>query len=206
MAARDDDFDPRASGSESDDDVISDDADPLVGRYRARAAQTEAMAAAQLDALPSDDEDEPEVEDTSLWGTCVEDVDRCKTLCGFTPGEFLELYAECEEHLEEHVGRGKRSKISKHDRLLMLLVFLKHYETNARLAQTFRISKGHVQKCVAATMDAIIVPLWQRYVASVDLDEAPRFAEFPGVVAVMDVTAQPIWTPEGAYDEKKRYY
>jgi hypothetical protein len=197
MAANSSDYE-ESSGDESDD--------PLVERYRARAAQTEAMAVAAEEAEDDAGSEEGEGDDNSLWGTCVGDVDRCRTLCGFTPAEFLELYAEVEDRLEENVGRGKRSKITKHDRLLMLLVFLKHYETNARLAQTFGISKGHVQKCITGTAETVLPTLWRCYIETLDIDEPERYDEFAGVVAMMDVTVQPIWTPEGSYDEKKRYF
>jgi hypothetical protein len=212
MAARDsdDDFEPNASGDEEDDDEdmssADDDDDPLVVRYRARAAQTAEMVQAFEEREEDAGDDEQEEIDNSMWGTCVADVPRCVALCGFTPLEFLELFGELEDRLEEHVGRGKRSKITKHDRLLMLLVFLKHYESNTRLAQTFGLSKSHVQKCVSSTAETVLPTLWRCYIETLDIDDPERYDEFPGVVAMMDVTVQPIWVPEGAYDERKRYF
>lgn len=215
MAERDSDYEEQnASGgtdvSGDEGGAASDsssDEDPLVARYRARAERTEEMAAALEEAEAEEDEEEGEV-DNSLWGTCVADANRCATLCGFSPGEFLELYAEVEAGLDDHAGRGKRSKITKHDKLLMLLVFLKHYESNKRLAETFSISKSHAQKCVAEVAHAIGPLLWDLYVETIDLDDADmeRYPELPDVVAMMDVTVQPIWVPDGSFEERKRYF
>lgn len=213
MADYSSDYEPNSSGDDAvdqDDDMSglegSSDEDPLLSHYRARSASTAALAAgAEEDEADAGDE-EPEEADDSVWAVCAADAERCKVFSGFTVPEVLELFGECEDALVEHVGRGKHSKLSKHDRLLMLLMHLRHYDPSATLAQTFGISKTHIQRTIRATAEAVAPVLWHCYVETVDLDAAPRFDEFPTVVAMMDATVQPIYAPEGAYDEKKRFF
>lgn len=219
MAEHDSDYDVHnasggtdVSGDEGGAVYTSDDNDndPLVSRYRARTARTEAMAEAfeELEAGVYDGEDGAGEVDNSLWGTCVANADRCVALCGFTPGEFIELFSVVEDRLHDRVGRGKRSRITKQDRLLLLLVFLKHYESNKRIAETFGLSKSHAQNRIAEVAEAIGPTLWRHYVESIDIDDADirRYPEFPDVVAMVDVTAQPIWAPAVSFEERRHYF
>ena len=185
--------------------------DDLFERYQKREEQTEAMAEEVLDELQRLDEEE-ENEDTlrGCWSNVCADVDRCKVLCGYIPTEFEALYEVSEEHIPENIGRGMRGKVSKKDKLLVVLCYVKHYETIAKMADTFSMSKSNLQRILSVTINAIMPILYDHFVVGIKefLDEESEDEPdvFPNAKYVMDATVQPIWTPTGTFDEKKRYY
>ena len=71
------------------------------------------------------------------WLNLCNDEPRCKTITGFSPEEFLTLYDLVHDDIKENIGRGLKSKISKYDKLLMILCYLKHYETIDKMKDTF---------------------------------------------------------------------
>lgn len=173
-------------------------------RYRQRERRTEEMAQELQDL--EEEAEEREEQTWSLWLDLQEVPARCQTWCGFTPQRFLELYALLEDVLQGHTGRGRRGTMSRHDRLLLLLVYLKHYETWDKLGASFSISKAQAKRLVSEVAEAALPLLWRRYVEGLDLDEPQPYPEFPQAVCLMDVTFQPCWTPAGLYDERKRFF
>lgn len=136
------------------------------------------------------------------------DDDRCTVLTGFNCDQFLQLFEVCEAAMPVTLGRGRRSKIEKHDRLLLALCYLKHYETKEKIKETFLISKSQVQRNLASTIEAITPVLYRRYVETIHelIDPDQDMADFPEARYVMDTTIQEIWTPIGTFEERKRYY
>lgn len=92
---------------------------------------------------------------------------------------------------------------------MITLCYLKHYETMDKLKDTFAISKTCLYNLLEATVEAITPVLYEHFVVHLadrldDDEEEPEL--FPEAKFVMDATFQPIWTPAGTFNEKKRYY
>jgi hypothetical protein len=175
-------------------------------RYRDREAQTHALVEEfeELSDAASDDEDAAAVQ--SVWLDVQDSAADCMTLCGFRPAHFLELFMELEAVLADGVGRGRRPETSAHDRLLMLFVYLKHYETYKKLGVTFRVSQTQAMRIVETTARAVLPVLWRNYVETLDVHDVAPYPEFPDAIAMMDATVQPIWTPTAEFGDKKRYF
>lgn len=180
---------------------------PLFEYYGERAEHTELLAHDAIAIEIEAEADEAAVNpDRVCWANM--DDDRCFTLTGYTCEQFLGIYELCEDDIPINFGRGRRSQLGRHDRLLMVLCYLKHYETKDKLALTFGVSKTQVHRNLAATIFAITPVIYQRYVVNVgeviEPDEVPD--DLPRSPFVMDATLQEIWTPTGTYNERKRYY
>ena len=158
----------------------------------------------ELDNL-EEDENSSEVS----WSNLSHDEERCKLLTGFIPSEFLTIYEIVSDDIKQNIGRGPRSKISKHDKLVIVLCYLKHYETINKMKDTFSISRSHLHTILMTTIEAISPVLCEHYIENlkdrVDDDDDNNIS-YPNAKYVIDVTFQSIWTPIGTYDEKKRYY
>src|SRR5438132_1020970 len=84
------------------------------------------------------------------WNNLENNKRKCKIICGFSPDEFIELYSLIEHLISENKGRGPKSKTSKHDKFLIILCYLKHYETMNKLAITFNISSTRVHSIISS--------------------------------------------------------
>lgn len=117
----------------------------LFEHYEEREEETRGLAENELEQqMEIDDEEENEDPSRVCWLNLSNDDRRCKILTGFSPEEFLTLYDLVEASIVENIGRGRQSKISKFDRFLMTLCYLKHYETLDKMKDTFSISKTHL--------------------------------------------------------------
>src|SRR5689334_188946 len=104
--------------------------DEFVDYYKDREEDTAKLADKLIQLQNKIDEEETTVDNSKItWANLRADNKVCKIICGFSVDEFLELFGLVETHMPENVGRGRRSKISKKDRLVMVLCYLKHYET-----------------------------------------------------------------------------
>lgn len=181
--------------------------DAIFDRYREREEHTAVMAEAVIDdEMQIDEEEENHDPSQVCWHNLCDDDDRTKVITGFTCEQFLELYEIVAEELPVTTGRGLRTKISDHDKLLMTLCYLKHYETIDKMKETFRISKTHLLRVLDATIAIISPLLYQQFVVDVEPSMSDEDDEFPTARYVMDVTFQSIWTPLGTYNERKRYF
>jgi hypothetical protein len=184
-------------------------AEEVFGYYRDRQAHTEQQAQDAMQQEAALDEVE-ETHDPArvCWQNLNGNDERCEIITGFTCEQFLQLYEACEAAIPEVIGRGRRSRVSKHDRLLLVLCYVKHYETKEKLAQTFLVSKSQVQRQLDETIAAITPLLYACYVESiyVVIGPDPEPEEFPYARYVMDATFQETWTPLGTYAERKRFY
>ncbi len=185
--------------------------DDLFAEYEEREENTRQLAEDELEMQQEIDEEE-ENEDPSrvCWANLANDDRRCKILSGFTCDEFLELYDIVEGSIRENIGRGRQSKVSKLDRFLVTLCYLKHYETLDKLKDTFALSKTCLYNLLETTINAISPVLYNHFVVNLDdrLDEDDEDIQvnFPEAKFVMDATFHPIWTPAGTFNEKKRYF
>jgi len=183
--------------------------DSIFDHYQDREQHTVKLAEQVLELQNEVDE---QLENPSLvcWSNLSTNIDRCQLITGFTPKEFTDLFDIVSDHMEENIGRGPRSKISKQDKLVMVLCYLKHYETIDKMKDNFSISNSYLHTILNTTINSISPVLYNYYVVNLDdrLEESEKDENqiFPEAKFVVDVTFQTIWTPTGTYDEKKRYY
>ena len=185
--------------------------DDLFNYYEDREDDTNRLAEEAQERQQEIDEEEEEFDPARMcWLNLCDDEARCKTMSGFSPEEFLTLYELIEDQIEENIGRGLRSKISKQDKLLMTLCYLKHYETIDKMKDTFSISKSHLHSILQLTIETITPNLYEYFVTHlqdrIEDYESEEDQPFPDAKVVMDATFQPIWTPTGTYNEKKQYF
>lgn len=181
--------------------------DAIFDQYREREEHTAILAQEAMEVEMELDEEEANIDPSQIcWRNLSDDDDRTKVITGFTCEQFLELFDIVQDVLPVTTGRGLRGKVSNHDKLLMTLCYLKHYETLDKMKETFRISKSHLQRIVDRTIQEITPVLYGRFVEDVEADIPDEDDEFPNARYVMDVTFQPIWTPLGNYNERKRFY
>lgn len=177
--------------------------------YREREVETEEFAQEQLQEQELLDEEE-ENRDPALisWENLSTDNARCKTISGFSCEEFLTLFEECEDVIPENIGRGRCSRYTKQDKLLMVLCYVKHYETVDKMKETFNISKPQLHRILDEVIAAIYPVLYRKYVMKIDdhLEEEEPPEVFPEAQFVMDVKFQQIWTPLGTFNERKRFF
>jgi hypothetical protein len=179
--------------------------------YREREEHTVALADAALEEQQALDEEQEEEDPVHLrWRNLSEDDERCRVLTGFACDEFLELLEHCEHAMPATIGRGRRSKLSNHDKFLIVLCYVKHYETVEKIAASFHVSATQMHRVLDETIHAIAPILYARYVTNVrdliDEEDVPDAGEFGAAKFVMDATLQEIWTPLGTYNERKRFY
>jgi len=179
----------------------------MFDRYEAREAHTIVLAAEVLeDEMALDDEEENVDPALVCTHNLCDNETRMKIITGLAPEQFLDVYAVVVDTLPVVTGRGPRSKVGGRDRLLMVLCYLKHYETLDKMKETFHISRSHLHRILETTIAAITPVLYQRFVTEVEAALPDEFDDFPEARYVMDVTFQPIWTPLGAYNERKRFF
>ena len=177
--------------------------------YEEREQNTIEVAESQIEGQEQlDIAEENHVPALVSWENLSTDDVRCKTITGFTCEEFLLLYELCGESIPENIGRGRHSRFTKQDKLLMVLCYVKHYETVDKMKDTFIISKPQLHKILEDTMNAITPILYGEYVDGilnyVEEEEEPEV--FPEARFVMDVKFQQIWTPIGTFNEQKRFF
>jgi hypothetical protein len=93
---------------------------------------------------------------------------------------------------------------------LILLCYLKHYETIDRIKDTFSVSNTHLHDIIDTVSESVTPVLYERYVTNIKELTADESEEedpiFPDAKCVMDATFQPIWTPTGHFNESKVYF
>jgi DDE superfamily endonuclease len=185
--------------------------DALFDHYEDRENDTRELAEEAIQQQNQIDVEEVEENPARVcWLHLCNDDRRCKILTGFTPDEFLDLFDLIEENINENIGRGARSKFTKQDKLVIMLCYLKHYETIDKMKDTFSISRSYLHTLLETTIDSIMPVLYDYFVTNLQ-DRVPYEPPdpnqpFPNAKYVMDATFQRIWTPVGSFNEKKRYF
>src|SRR5579862_3658188 len=128
--------------------------DDILTYYQEREQQTAELVEETLDDTEEEDENPSKIS----WFNLQHDENKCKIITGFTPEEFLVLFDMVSADIDENVGkgRGRKTKISKQDKLLMVFCYLKHYETVDEIGKTFSISKTHIYHILHNTINAIV--------------------------------------------------
>ena len=144
----------------------------IFGYYRAREEETTNLA--QLASESSDNEEESSTR--LCWGSIEDDDAGCKTITGFSCDQFRELLNICEPGIANQArgrGRGRRSTISVADRLLLVLCYIKHYETFDQMKESLKMSKAKINRYLHTTIQAITPILYQQYVEIVEILNEP---------------------------------
>jgi len=165
-----------------------DNDDALFHYYKSRAEHTLQLANEQLKLEQKLDEEE--LDPTSLcWENVKSDKNRCLILTGFSPEEFMELLNLCEQSIPITLGRGKQSKYKPADKFLVVLCYVKHYETQAKLGETFKMSKAQANKIITTTVVSIVPILYEKLVIGVPYD-ITVYEQFPDGKYVLDVQSR----------------
>lgn len=173
--------------------------------YQSRAEHTVKLAEEQIQQEQALDKEAENDSHRLCWTSIQGDDKRCIILTGFSSQEFTELLLLCENDIPINIGRGKQSKFTQADKFLIVLCYLKHYETQAKLGENFSISKAQINRIIATAVPVISEILYFKYAISLDADDAV-YEEFIHSKFVMDVTIQKIWKPLGTFQERKQYY
>lgn len=184
--------------------------DDQLDYYKDRELHTASLAHEELIRQRHSDQADDDDNITRLcWNNVKGDDEQCIILTGFSCDEFIELLEICEKHIPIVIGRGKHGQFTTADKLLMILCYIKHYETQEKLGSTFNISKSQVNSLVDDVSDAIMPIFYDKYVVNIDKLTAYQHklkGEFANAKFVMDATVQEIWTPLGNFNERKRFY
>ena len=187
------------------DDSVDNYDEALFHYYQSRAEHTVKIASEQITLAQKLDEEEEADVNRLCWNNLQGDDKRCIILTGFTTQEFTELLRLCENDIPINIGRGKQSKFSQADKFLVVLCYLKHYETQAKLGENFSISKAQINRIISTTIPVITTILYSKYATTLELDHQ-AYEDFSDTLFVMDVTIQKIWKPLGNFQERKQFY
>ncbi len=121
--------------------------------------------------------------------------EHCRTLTGLGRAEFSRLHKLVIGVLRRRPnGRGCHATYGTHDRLLMLLCHLKHYETIAQQAKAFGLSKSRLHEVLHTTSTVVTPLLCQALIVS--QGALPRRELFADAVYVLGEMFQPTWIPD----------
>ena len=193
-----------ASKGKEKEDFVDNYDEALLHYYQSRAEHTVKLAIEQAEFAQKVDEEEEANVNRLCWTNLQSDDKRCVVLTGFTTHEFTELLRLCENDIPINIGRGKQSKFTPADKFLIVLCYLKHYETQSKFGESFSISKAQINRILFATIPVVMSILYSKYV--VNVNDQQDYDEFPDTLFVMDVTIQKIWKPLGTFQERKQYF
>jgi len=134
----------RTEATINNEDNANDYDETLFHYYTSRTEHTLKIANEQMSFEQKLDEEEEANTNRLCWTSIQGNDRRCVILTGFTTPEFIELLKLCENDIPVNIGRGKRSRFSPADKFLIVLCYLKHYETQAKLGENFGISKAQI--------------------------------------------------------------
>jgi len=155
---------------------------------------------------------EPDPADNGVYENVRrEGPNNIKTLTGFEIQEFEELFAAVEcAFLASRSSRGRSSKLPFKDRFLVLFIYLKHYETYAKMASDFGYTTAGMQDIILKTAKLVQPNLTELFVVPIrkwqQVQEGISMPRFPSVALVVDCSVQPIYRPTGPFQEAKGYY
>lgn len=195
----------RTESAINKDEAVDNFDETLFHYYQSRAEHTVKLADEQIQQTQALDEEEEKDSNRLCWTSIQGDDKRCIILTGFSSSEFIELLLLCENDIPINMGRGKQSKFTQADKFLVVLCYIKHYETQAKLGENFSISKAQINRIISTAAPLISTILYSKYAISLDVDDTV-YEEFINAKFVMDVTIQKIWKPLGTFQERKQFY
>lgn len=143
---------------------------------------------------------------TVSWHNLRGDDPRMVALTGVTCEQFLTIFNLVVHVMPVVVGRGRRSRVSHHDKLIITLFFLKYYETLEKTKETFQLSKSYLSDIINTTIERISPILYEYYVERYEPGVPDHLGDFPEARYIINTIFQPIWTPLGTYLERKKFY
>lgn len=129
------------------------------------------------------------------WESLVDNERDCLAVTGFTPEDFLKLFAI----VSNRVAPDKDH--TKEDRLIMVLYYLKHSPSITKLKEVFSVTKKKVSAILDETIHGIYMILYQHYVENLP-DNNERNEDFLNSNYLLNTVFQPILVTS----KKKRYY
>ena len=196
---------PRTESVKDKDETVDNFDEHLYHYYHSRAENTVKIAEDQIIIIQKLDEEEDIDPKRLCWNSIKGDDKRCLVLTGFSVIQFIELLTLCESSIPTNIGRGKQSKFTQADKFLVVLCYVKHYETQAKLGDNFGVSKAQINRIIAVVVPIITSILYLKYVVDLEVD-LPEYEAFPDARFVIDVTIQKIWRPLGTFQERKQFY
>lgn len=175
--------------------------DNIFDDYQEREEETTSLAIQSL-KIKEISEDDEEISRVS-WTNLTNNERDCELITGFTPEEFLTLYNIVVNSIGENIGRGPKDSVSKYDKLVMVLCYLKHYETIDKMKDTFSVSRANLDIILKRTIDDVYPILYNHYVKNIE--DGNKEDVFSDSKYIVNTTFQPINIPTGTR-QKKVYY
>lgn len=134
-----------------------------------------------------------------------------KVMTGFTAEDFEELYCLVELSLIENGSkRGRKSKLSKKDKLLLLLTFLHSYVRLDKISMDFNVKSSCAIKTIISTANSIHDTLINEFVIPIkkheQLNKNIILTKNPSVALIVDATVFPIQKPAMSFISAKAFY
>lgn len=129
------------------------------------------------------------------WESLSDNENDCIAVTGFAPEDFLTIF----EIVSGEITYDK--DYTKKDKLIMVLYYLKHYQSFNKIKEVFSISHKKLSSILDETINVIYKPLYQHYVKKFkDNERENEF--FPNSKYLMNTIFQPALVTT----KKKQYY
>ena len=169
------------------------------------------------DMLESSDEDDQDMEAPILESIYMAEGNQgLMTMTNFSSEEFDALWNQLRDHVlcNWNIGRGRKSKFSPKDVLLMLLSVLKRGEAWDVMAMSFGISPPSFEKLIMVFLNVVSEFCYENFVEGVQekwnmtrLSEKNRlFRNKPWALYATDVRFQQSNRPSGNHAESKAWF
>jgi hypothetical protein len=112
--------------------------------------------------------------------------DIAKDVTGFTINEIIEIYEVVKTSIFKTEKRGRHSKLSSLDKLILVLVTLKHYTNFSKIGTDFEINQCQAQKTFSKIIKTIEKPLRKTYQVNLICENCESNKKYS-----LDVTIQP---------------
>lgn len=161
----------------------------------------------------SEDESDDDVTEAPLLTEIADKVNGDKkliALCSFTFQEIVEIWEIVKGPVLSASGRGKKPKYSPMDRLLLLLIFLKHGHSYNKFGVDYDLDSGAACRMIHKMLDLVSEPLQQVLMEKRTMEEIEETgrvcATHSGIKLICDVHFQPSNRPTGTFAETKIYF
>ena len=126
-------------------------------------------------------------------------------LTGFTIDEFDKLWPHVEQKLSSP-GKGRKSKISPKDILIIILHYLRRYPRVEEQASIFSLKPSTLQNIISKYLPLMAQALKHDFIDVIAEEELVYAQNFPECAFVVDATVQEINKPSLSFDSAKEYF
>jgi hypothetical protein len=125
---------------------------------------------------------------------------------GFTKTEFDRLMQKSAE-IFTFKGRGKRTKISPNDIMILVLNYVRRYQRIEAMAAYYGLKASTLGKVLTKAI-AVASPYWTKVFVSLPSthDELPIEPSFTETSYIVDATVQEINTPTCSFNDRKKWF